>query len=69
MTLAQSFQRNFSRIRTEKKLSQEALARRARVSVSYVSMLQRGIRTPPLATVEVLATALQVRPHDLLKAA
>lgn len=39
MSLAQTFQKNFTRLRTQKKLTQEALAQLAGLSVSYVSML------------------------------
>lgn len=53
--------------RTQQKLSQQAVAKKARVSVSYVSMLERGERTPPLETLEVLAKALGVSPLYLLQ--
>jgi transcriptional regulator with XRE-family HTH domain len=36
------------------------------VSTSYVSMLERNQRTPPLGTLERIARALQVRPVELL---
>jgi transcriptional regulator with XRE-family HTH domain len=49
-----------------RKLSQEALAHKASLSVSYISMLERGQRTPPLETLEVLAKALAVNPLNLL---
>ena len=49
-----------------KKLSQEALAAKANLSVSYISMLERGQRTPPLDTLETLAKALSVSPVSLL---
>ena len=48
-------------------MSQQAVAKKARVSVSYVSMLERGERTPPLETLEVLAKALGVSPLYLLQ--
>jgi transcriptional regulator with XRE-family HTH domain len=35
--------------------------------VSYVSMLERGLRVPPLETLEALAKALGVPPLDLLQ--
>jgi len=57
-SLAQKFAVNLKSERVRKKLSQEALARKADLSVSYVSMLERGQRTPPLDTLEVLARAL-----------
>ena len=57
-SLAEKFAVNLKSERVRKKLSQEALARKADLSVSYVSMLERGQRTPPLDTLEVLARAL-----------
>jgi transcriptional regulator with XRE-family HTH domain len=60
--------RNLRAIRTRQQLSQEALAAKARISVSYVSMLERGQRSPPLETIEALAGALGVRPVTLFSA-
>jgi transcriptional regulator with XRE-family HTH domain len=54
-----------ARIRT--KLSQEQLAAKAELSVSYISMLERGERTPPLETLETLARALAISPVALLE--
>ena len=58
---------NLRIVRAQRKLSQEAVARKARVSVSYISMLERGQRTPPLETLEALAKALGVSPMYLLQ--
>jgi transcriptional regulator with XRE-family HTH domain len=66
--LAKTFSANLKRTRVRRQLSQEALARTAKISVSYVSMLERELRSPPLETIELLAAALQVRPLDLLRA-
>lgn len=66
MTLAEKFSINLTRIRAQKKLTQEQLAAKAGISVSYVSMLQRGQRSPPLATLETIAAALGVAPVALL---
>ncbi|WP_426730190.1 helix-turn-helix domain-containing protein [Myxococcus faecalis] len=46
--------------RTERGLTQEALAERADISVSYLSMLERGERAPHLQTLVALAEALAV---------
>jgi transcriptional regulator with XRE-family HTH domain len=67
MTLANLVAQNLRATRARRKLTQGALAKMARVSVSYVSMLERGQRTPPLETLEVLAKALSVAPLDLLQ--
>ncbi len=57
---------NLRATRHQRKLSQQSLARKAGVSLSYISMLERGERTPPLDTVELLAGALGVKPILLL---
>ena len=64
--LADKFAVNLKSERLRRKLSQEALAAKAGLSVSYISMLERGPRTPPLATLESLAKALAVSPTSLL---
>ncbi|HSM92307.1 MAG TPA: helix-turn-helix transcriptional regulator [Anaeromyxobacteraceae bacterium] len=66
MPLLIKFADNVHKLRLKNKLSQKALARRVGISVSYVSMLERGHRSPPLETVEKLAKALGVPPPKLL---
>ncbi len=65
-SLVEQFPRNLKSLRLSRKLSQEALAARARLSVSYISMLERGRRSPPLDTLERLARTLGVPPTSLL---
>jgi transcriptional regulator with XRE-family HTH domain len=65
-SLADKFADNLKTERIRRKLSQEALAHKASLSVSYISMLERGQRTPPLETLELLAKALSVNPLNLL---
>ena len=67
MALGKIVAQNLRTVRVHRKLSQQALAKKARVSVSYVSMLERGERMPPLETLEVLAKALGVSPLYLLQ--
>jgi ribosome-binding protein aMBF1 (putative translation factor) len=64
--LADKFAVNLKSERLRRKLSQEALAAKAGLSVSYISMLERGQRAPPLDTLESLAKALSVAPVSLL---
>ncbi len=64
--LADKFAANLKTERLRRRLSQEALAGKARLSVSYISMLERGQRSPPLETLESLAKALAVSPTQLL---
>ena len=65
--LADRFAINLKNERMRKKLSQEALANKAGLSVSYISMLERGQRTPPLDTLESIAKALAVTATTLLQ--
>ncbi len=67
MALGQIVAENLRAVRTSKKLSQEAVAVKAHLSVSYISMLERGERTPPLDTLETLAKALAVPALELLQ--
>ena len=54
--------------REERELTQEALARRARISRIYVAKLEAGERTAPsLAVLERVARALGLQLVDLLK--
>lgn len=46
--------------RQQKKLSIPALAKRAMLSSSYVSLLERNERDPPLSTLKKICTALGV---------
>jgi transcriptional regulator with XRE-family HTH domain len=66
MDLLTRFAGNVRRLRAKKKLSQKALADKVGISVSYVSMLERGQRSPPLETIEKMAKALGVPPGALL---
>jgi transcriptional regulator with XRE-family HTH domain len=66
MDLLTRFAGNVRRLRAKKRLSQKSLADKVGISVSYVSMLERGQRSPPLETVERMAKALGVTPANLL---
>ena len=52
--------------RNKRKLSQTELARRAGVSVSYISMLERDKRDPPLSTLKKISLALGIPVEILL---
>jgi transcriptional regulator with XRE-family HTH domain len=67
MTMLARFAGNVRKLRSKKNLSQKALAQACGISVSYVSMLERGQRSPPLDTVERMARALRVPPGSLFE--
>lgn len=50
-------------------VSQEELADRAELHRTYVSALERALKSPSLGAIEALAGALGLRPHELIKAA
>lgn len=66
MSLLNRFAGNVRRLRSKKGLSQKALADTIGISVSYVSMLERAQRSPPLETIEKMARAFKVTPATLL---
>ena len=55
--------------RTAAGLSQEAMAFDAGLHRTYVSQLERGLKSPSLAAIEALAAALDRRPYQLVRAA
>ena len=66
MSLVDNVAQHLHTARTARKLSQATLAKAAGISVSYVSMLERGQRSPPLETLEALGKALRVSPLSLV---
>jgi transcriptional regulator with XRE-family HTH domain len=66
MDLVTRFSGNVRKLRSKKNLSQKILADKVGISVSYVSMLERGQRSPPLDMLEKVAKALGVTPISLL---
>lgn len=57
---------NLKTLRAARQLTQEDVAERCRLSVAYISLLERSGRNAPLNTVEKIADALGVEPHLLL---
>ncbi|MHB8550710.1 MAG: helix-turn-helix domain-containing protein [Acidiferrobacterales bacterium] len=53
--------------RTEKGLSQEALADRAGLHRTYISQIERGLKSPSLKSLEQIANALGLPLSSLLK--
>jgi transcriptional regulator with XRE-family HTH domain len=67
--LRAGFARALRQRRTVMRVSQEELADRADLHRTYVSALERGLKSPSLGAIEALATALELRPHELIIAA
>lgn len=50
-------------------LTQEQLADAAGLHSTYISLIERGMKSPSLDSIEALGRALGVPAHDLVKAA
>lgn len=58
---------NVRRVRLEMGWSQEELAARARLSQSYLSQLESGLRSVSIDTIDQVARALSIGPDVLLR--
>ncbi|PJE73662.1 MAG: DNA-binding protein [Candidatus Terrybacteria bacterium CG10_big_fil_rev_8_21_14_0_10_41_10] len=58
---------NLKRIRTAKRLSQGAIARKLEVHRAYISGIENGKRNPTLATIQKLAVAIGISADELIK--
>jgi transcriptional regulator with XRE-family HTH domain len=66
VTIEQDFGVILRRLRKEKGLSQEGLAAESGFHRTYISLLERGLKSPSLSTIERLAKSFDVEPHYLL---
>jgi len=55
--------------REELGISQEELAERAGVDRSYISILERGLKSPTLETLEKICSALGTLPEQVIQQA
>ena len=56
-----------SKIRKEKKLSQEELAHRAELHRTYIGMIERAEKNITLINIQKIANALEISIYNLLK--
>ncbi len=66
--VARAFGAALRHLREQRKLTQEELAHRASTSQSYLSLLEKGRRTPSLATIVLLAKGLRLSATELVRA-
>lgn len=66
MTPEQAFGQVLRELRSERRLSQEQLAERSRISRPHLSRLESGRNSPSLSMVFQLAKALCVAPADVV---
>lgn len=58
---------NIRRLRQDRGLTQEEVAFRARIDLTYMGGIERGRRNPSLLVMARIARALSVDPVDLLR--
>lgn len=66
MTIDEAFARVLKRLRMEKGLSQEQLGFETELHRTYISQLERGLKSPSLRTVYKLAGILEISLSDLM---
>lgn len=69
MSLNEAFGEVVRQMRTKKRLSQEGLAALAGLHRNFVGMIERAETSASVDSVELIATALECRPSDLIRAA
>lgn len=66
-TLKKLFGERLRLLRIQQQLTQEQLAEYAKLSVDFVSLIERGRSSPSFDSIEKLARALDVPIQDLFK--
>ena len=64
---AEKFGAVVRRLRERRGLTQEELAEQAEVSATYIGFVERGDNVPTLTIIIQIASALGVRPSELLR--
>jgi transcriptional regulator with XRE-family HTH domain len=67
MSIIEKFGENLRKLRAAKGLSQEEIAFASKLSVYYVSKLERGKANPSLETMTKLAKALKTSLSEIVK--
>lgn len=67
MTLEKAFGVALKKTRERKKMTQLKLAEKSDLDVTYISLLERGLRQPSLKSFVRIASALGVSPSELLR--
>jgi transcriptional regulator with XRE-family HTH domain len=67
MTMELALGREIKKAREVLQQSQEALAFETGIHRTYVSLIERGKKSPTLAVIVRLATALGIKPSELLR--
>ena len=65
--LQDSFGKALKDLRLSRNISQEGLALECGLDRTFISMLERGLRQPSLASIFSIAEALEIKPSTLIK--
>ena len=65
--LAKTFGEVLKELRNEAGISQENLAYESELDRSFISMLERGLRMPTIATLFQISVPLKKAPNEILK--
>jgi transcriptional regulator with XRE-family HTH domain len=68
MTSEKVFGLTLRTLRLELNFSQADLAKASQIDRTFISLLERGIRQPSLTTIFKLASALKMKPSELIAA-
>ncbi len=67
--LSPSFGKVLRELRIKTGVSQEDFAHQCGLHRTYISQLERGLKSPSLKSISAMAAALDVRPYQLVKLA
>lgn len=67
MNITEKFWKRLKELRAKKNVTQEEIAFEAKVSVYYISKLERGIANPSLEMLSRLAKSLKISLSDLVQ--
>ncbi|WP_338949753.1 helix-turn-helix transcriptional regulator [Fusobacterium nucleatum] len=63
MNIIEIFSKNLKKYRLEKKLSQEKLAELCSFNRTYISSLERGLKSPSLKSIEIISSILEIETY------
>lgn len=67
MTIEKAVGQELRFCRTQKGLSQEELGFEASLHRTYISIIERGLKSPTISTTVRICTALEIAPDEFLK--
>jgi transcriptional regulator with XRE-family HTH domain len=65
--LTKHFGGGLKKLRKSRKLTQEGLAETCSLTPSYISILERNLKSPSLNTISALAAGLDMKPSEFIR--